>query len=517
MHRDRLDRLEAEFEAANVRIGEATWSVYSGEGTPDLDGAHQQLAGLLTDASNRQLVEEMYARADSIRDRLLARRLSIWSNCFTSAQVDNAPEIFTLKNRLQQRIAAFQFELEGHLIRRSELQKVLRQEPDRERRHRAWQATAALAAANREDLRRLIALRNQKSRELGYRDYVDLALQLQEMDEHWLLSLLDRVTRAIRPLYSALVAALAERLGVRSLAPWDVHYAMRQGYQLPDDYFPGEKALERLYATARAFGFAVDSLPIRTLVRDIPFGGYNVAVRIPSDTRFLVNPSEGQSFHATTFHEYGHSLQAVFTAVEWPILKEYEWVMGAHTGAYSEGMAEVIGDFTRRADWLRRVAEVPDQDIEQYISRMLPAQMALRFHDLLLNFRVELAAYSESVEDTGVLERRLTREIRLIEFPEADAPLWEANTWYTSYPIYWQNYILASIVAAQIHDSITERCGRDVCGNPAVAEYLRHAFYAHGNSIPWHERILRGTGHPLDADAYLRLIVVGDRDQGIVS
>lgn len=504
--RERLNHLEVEFEAANVRMGEATWNTYSGEGPADLDGAQRQLAQVFTNPRDRELVEGLLATADGRKETLLARRLGVWRNCFNGSTVDNVPEIYTLKNRLQQRIASFQFELDGRPIPRSELQKILRNEPDRERRHLAWRAIAALAAANREDLRRLISLRNHKARELGYRDYVDLVLQVQEIDEPWLKQTLERVAAESRPVYAALIQSLADKIRVASISPWDVPYAMRQGFQLPDSYFPADKALERLRATATRLGFNVDALPIRTLIRDIPFGGYNVAVKIPSDTRFLVNPSEGQSFYTTTFHEFGHSLQAVFTGIDWPILKEYEWVMGAHTAAYSEGMAETLGEFARRTDWLQSVAGVPEEGVERYLTVMLPAQMVIRLFELLFNMRLELSAYAESSQNMPELERELTREIRLLRFPEEDPSQWEANTWYTSYPVYWQNYILASVIASQAHETITERFGLEASANPDLAAYLRENFYASGNAFTWWERVRRGTGKPLNPEPYLRRV-----------
>jgi hypothetical protein len=283
-----------------------------------------------------------------------------------------------------------------------------------------------------------------------------------------------------------------------------VAFALRRSFRLPDHYFPAEKALEHLRATAAALGFHVDRLPIRTVVRDIPFGGYNVAVRIPGDTRFLVNPAEGHSFYATTFHEYGHSLQAVFTRVPWPILKEYEWVPGAHSAAFSEGMAEVVGGFTRRRDWLRNTTAVPDAELDVYENDILPAQGLIRLFELLSNMRVELAAYSAPDADIAARERELTAEVRIMEYPEEEEPLWEANTWYTSYPVYWQNYILASLMADQVHESMEEQFGAGVSSSPHVAEYLRENFYAPGNGIPWTARLVRGTGSVLRPEPFLR-------------
>jgi hypothetical protein len=66
------------------------------------------------------------------------------------------------------------------------------------------------------------------------------------------------------------------------------------------------------------------------------------------------------------------------------------------------------------------------------------------------------------------------------------------------------NYILASVIAAQAHETITARFGAEASSHPAVADYLREDFYANGNAVTWTDRIVRGTGVPLSTDAYLR-------------
>src|SRR5205814_6415431 len=124
---------------------------------------------------------------------------------------------------------------------------------------------------------------------------------------------------------------------------------------------------------------------------------------------------------------------------------------------------------------------------------LLPAQMSARLFDLLLNMRVELAAYAGE-EDMAACERRLMREVRLLEIPAEDPPQWEANTWYTSYPVYWHNYILAALIAAQVHETITQRFGS--AANPEDSRYLQKSYYVSANAVPRMNRNKNGTGKP---------------------
>ena len=90
------------------------------------------------------------------------------------------------------------------------------------------------------------------------------------------------------------------------------------------------------------------------------------AVRIPTDSRFLVNPTRGKGFYATAFHEYGHSLKAVNIDVGYPILRGYEWIPGAQCAAYEEGVAELHAEFTEDSAWIADYSATPRHVVEEY-------------------------------------------------------------------------------------------------------------------------------------------------------
>src|SRR5437773_11980870 len=66
---ERLSRMEAEFEQANVRMGEAVWNTYSGEGAADLDGAQREISRILTNSPDRALVDGWQIGRASCRER----------------------------------------------------------------------------------------------------------------------------------------------------------------------------------------------------------------------------------------------------------------------------------------------------------------------------------------------------------------------------------------------------------------------------------------------------------------
>src|SRR5262249_51961035 len=103
--------------------------------------------------------------------------------------------------------------------------------------------------------------RNDGARSLGFRDYYAMGLELDELDEGELFTLLEELERGTQPLWDAykreLDARLAQRFGIApdELMPW--HYADPFFQEAPAaevdlDRFYSERDLERL--TSAFFG-----------------------------------------------------------------------------------------------------------------------------------------------------------------------------------------------------------------------------------------------------------------------
>ena len=79
-----------------------------------------------------------------------------------------------------------------------------------------------------------------------------------------------------------------------------------------------------------------------------------------------------------------------------------------------------------------------------------------------------------------------------------------ASIWYTSYPCYYQNYILAAMIATQVHEALVNKFGEEIISNPNISAWLTKSFYEQGELIEWSEKIREATGKGLETGAYLR-------------
>jgi peptidyl-dipeptidase A len=498
-----LDSLEHAYEAACVATGLANWNSYAKEAPYDLDGAKAKFAAIFSDTSARAIISTWHGKSKSLADKLLARRLELWDRCFTGGAIYADPDIAVLENTLQQRITNFKFTFEGKPTTRARVDSMLRQEKNPSRRHALWNVSSQLSEAAAPELRSLVRLRNEKAKSLGYPNYYSLSLRLNAIDEEWLLRTLNTLEEQTRDAFEEFISSSAKRLRFKEFSPWDFDFALREAVSLPDKYFPSDSVFAVIHQFERGIGFPVDSLPIKEVVKDIPYGGLSLAIRIPDDSRFLVNPTRGKGFYATAFHEYGHSLKAVSVNVEYPILKGYEWVPGAQCAGYEEGVADMHGEFTDDSLWLETFTKAKTKEIDRYLrGRGIPALYRLR--RLLKDFFIEYEMYRDPGQDVAAVEREMYARCLLTEVDSTEPHHFASSIWYTSYPCYYQNYILAAMIATQLQEALSDKFGGEKTSGAAVAPWMVEHLYASGETMEWNDRIRNATGKQLEPGAYLR-------------
>ncbi len=498
-----LDSLEHRYENACYQMGTANWNSYSKEGLYDLDAAKQEFAKIFLDSTARSTIEEWKQKSSSLADKLLARRLELWHRCFIGGAIYADREVAAQENSLQQQITNFKFMFEGTPTTRAKVSNMLREEKNQAKRHSLWSITGQLSATTGDSLRQLVKLRNEKARAFGFPNYYSLSLALQAIDEQWLVNTLTMLEEKTRDAFEQFISSSKKKLHVKELGPWDFDYALREAVSMPDKYFPSDSVFGVIHRFQNGVGFPVDSLPIKEVVKDIPYGGLSLAIKIPTDSRFLVNPTVGKGFYGVAFHEYGHSLKAVHTDVEYPILKGYEWIPGAQCSAYEEGVADMHGEFTDDSLWLSVFTNAKTKEIERYIKgRGIP--VLYRMRRLLKDFFIEYEMYKNPDQDMARTEREMFRKYLLVDVDTTEPHQFAASIWYTSYPCYYQNYILAGMIATQLQEALSNKFGEEKISSPHVAQWMIHYLYATGESEEWNERIRNATGKSLEPGAYLR-------------
>ena len=110
-----LDQIDARIKELMKREGIAGFHRLQGEPHEDMAVINHEIASILLDQGNRDMIESWKDRA---QDPRLKRRLEIFARAFLDARITNDPDLFAIMDPLQTTIIKFQMEIDGKPVSR---------------------------------------------------------------------------------------------------------------------------------------------------------------------------------------------------------------------------------------------------------------------------------------------------------------------------------------------------------------------------------------------------------------
>lgn len=483
----------------------AEWHEYTGEGT-QTDGG---IAGL----HGRE--QALFRRAVPVVTELLRaersdgetrRRATLWARGIAGMTLLGDPESVALVGRYERALNTYVFTDNGRTLTRSDLRALSRSQNAQDRR-RAWELTAELHRDVAPIARELLRRRAAVARSLGTLSWGDRMLALRGVDPaQWTALASDLAARTDTAWQTVLVEG-ASAHGLTTVHPWDLDFVLSRTDSLPDARLPAEGSVALARQILAGWGFDLDHPPVRIVVREFSFGGQTLSIVVPTDVRTVVRPKSGAEFLRTLLHELGHAVQSTRTATRFPIARGYEWVPGITAPGFDEGMAEVSALLADDDTVLSRCTTLTPQERRSMITEGRRNDLA-RLRSLLAQVAFERAALEDPEQDLDALQRRIDRELRGVTVPDDTPSTWAATPFLATYPMYRQSYVIAAVIAAEVHASLRERFA-DRWYSPDTGRFLTETLYAPGEMIPWAERLSHATGRPLDADALVARLTRG--------
>jgi len=475
-----LDEKEGALRDFSVKLARLWFRQYVDKTrSPEIDTLEEGQSRLLLDP---ELAETVARFAGRVEDPLLQRRLGAWEKTLLAARIHARPEVFRLQNDIAGRQVAYRPEYNGFPTDMATLRHIMRQDADPMHREEAWVAMAPLAKELEPHVRELMNLRNALARELGYASYVDLSLHLQDLTRDEVETALQTLAAQTQDLYMRCLHEEQEHAGLLKVMPWDIMYLLERAEAASPEHFRAGQVERKMAEFLRTHGIDLGKTGIRLVVTDIPYNGLTMSIDPPRDIRILVNPRDGLGYYSTIFHEYGHALHAYYANPPAHILRH-------EAGVFNEAMAEVVAYFVNHPDWLAGMG-LSQAEIGAALRARLLAQFSF-LRQRSANALFEYRAYDDPGQNLNALYAVVQSQIVGHEIDPR--PQWAANAWYTSYPVYWQNYVLADVVASQTHRAIRQQFGHSY-GNPQVFAYLREQYWVPAGSIGWKEKVRRATG-----------------------
>ncbi len=465
---------------------------------------------------------------EDIKDRVLKRQLTLIYLAYAGKQGDPniLKEIIDLQNSIEERFNTFRANLNGKKVTDNQLKEILRKEKrDMKLRKDAWLASKQIGKVVAEDVIKLAKLRNKLARSLGYRDYFDMALQLNEQTPEEIIGLLDELDREIAPEYAKVKKdidrMLAERYGISSkkIMPW--HYEdpfFQEGISFDnvdlDRYYRGKDIVAIAKRFYSSIGLDVNEILERSSLYEKEGKmqhAFCTDIDREGDVRILTNVKDNEYWMDTVLHELGHAVYDKYIDRKLPyVLRE-----ACHTFT-TEAVAMLFGRQSKNPEFLKEYCGVSEKEanrIAPELYRMQKYQQLVfsRWCQVMTRFEKELYAHPEKgVDYFNNYWWKLKEKYQLVKKPDGrNNPDWAAKIHISAYPVYYHNYMLGELFASQMNYYIaknilhTENIKQTFLGeNKGIGDYFVEKVFKPGALYRWDEFVKEATGDRLNPVYY---------------
>jgi peptidyl-dipeptidase A len=456
------------------------------------------------------------ALEEPIHEPVLLRRLELLRASMTANQMDEEQRarMIELDSSIEGDFASHRAEVNGKRLNDNEIEEILHSSSDNELRRRAWEGSKEIGAVVATRVREIARLRNNVAVELGYADYFQMALALQEIPEDWLFTTLDELEQLTDAPFRRWKEALDERLRVRfevaDVRPW--HYSDPFFQTLPPDgRVTLDHVLKDLDAVELAIstfeGWGIDLRRVMELSDLFPREkkcqhAFCIDIdRSTKDVRILANVVPGERWTEVMLHESGHAAYDISIDRTLPYLLR----RAAHTFV-TEAIALLSGRLVRDQAWLTDIAGVPQDHVEELVHQLRSATAAqnllfARWVLVVTNFEREM--YADPEADLDTIWWDLVERFQLVERPPGrSAPDWAAKIHVATAPAYYHNYLLGDLLASQLVHTIENECG-SLIGNREAGDFLKERVFRHGARLRWDVLVEQATGRGLSAGDFV--------------
>lgn len=485
-----LNETEKKLEKLGNRLGELNFKRFiDKKNNPEIIELSKERSELMLDPDLHSHIAKWQGH---VKDPTLARRVDVWSDTLLLARVEAKPEIVELQQQIAYTVMSHGYKVGDKRLSLGEIRAIIRANPNKKEREEAWRSHTELNNLVADDMLKLFSLRNEAAKQLGYSTYVDLRLEKNGMlTRQRVEELLKELTEATQSYYEDLIEEGAQKLGINTIDPWDIQYILEQQGGVPKQYFPKDKLNTSLEEWCNHMGFSMSDYGIEPVFIDIPYNGLTMGLS-RNNIKILANPDDGFTYYGTHFHELGHALHGALKTVD-------AYILNRESSIYNEGMAEVFGYITHDLEWLKKFHNLSDDIAKQALrSSIGPKYHYIRQRTAYCLFEYE--AYKDLDQDMNELMAKT--EANILHCTYDPTPRWASNGWYVSYPVYWQNYVIADFIASQIHHHLNEHIGSLTTAKEAF-DYVVKNYIQQGALVPWLEKVKKGTNKELNADAII--------------
>jgi len=524
-----LREYRSELAKLEIRANLAMWTAANSGKKEDFDASAEASLALKKYHSDAETYKRV-TKLMTVRKELHpveARALHVAGLAYKRNQLpaDLLEKMVNLSTEIERLFNTYRADVDGKKYSNNDLLEILGEEDDSDRRKEAWEALKQVGGVVSPKLVELAKIRNEAAAQLGFDNYWDMAIRLQEHEPKQLLDIFDELEQQTRKPFKRMKAKmdreLAERFSIKpkELRPW--HYdnpffqAAPPSAAVDLDEFYDQKAKEDIVEISRLFYDDI-GLPIGEVLKrsdlyereGMDQHAFCISIDRAGDVRTLCNIKPTAEWMDTQMHEQGHAVYDLYVDRKLP----YNLREPSHAFT-TEGVAMLFGALAKNPTWMiayadadpERAKELGEAILEQRRREQL---IFARWTMVMLNF--EKSLYENPDQNLNTLWWDYKERFQMLTRPaDRDLPDWAAKPHFTIAPVYYHNYMLGELFAAQLRNTLAKLAGHEgpttelsFNGRKEFGDFLRQKVFKPGNAMPWPNFVRYATGEPLTARYY---------------
>jgi peptidyl-dipeptidase A len=413
--------------------------------------------------------------------------------------------------------------LDGKEYTNNDLLEMIAAETDSAKRQKIWQALKQVGDDVDDKMIALAKVRNEAARQLGYKNYWEMQVIFQDYKPEELTAIFKELETMTRPVFEKMKKELDSELSARfqipadQLMPW--HYDNPFFQQAPpskeidpNDFYK-DKTKEEIIDIAVKY-YRHIGLPYEKVLKNSDMfekagktqHAFSIDMDTLGDVRNACNVKPTDEWMDTVLHEGGHGVYSLGIDKKLPFNIRQE----CHIFT-TEAVAMLFGAKARDAEWMIRFAGADPRKAraaaEALRKQRIREQLIFcRWTIVMLNF--EKALYENPDADLKSLWWDMVEKYQLLKRPAAkgsEQPDWASKPHFVIAPVYYHNYMLGELFAAQIRAAFGNQ-DLDVRGTVArrFGRQLSEKVFFPGMRYEWQEFVKRATGSPLSPKAFAK-------------
>jgi peptidyl-dipeptidase A len=470
-----------------------------------------------------------FKESGEIKDEILKRELTVLYNQFQQNQADTAKlnAINNMQNAIEQKYGNFRAEAGGKKLTDNQVEERLTKSIDSKELKDVWTAQKKIGTIVAEDLKKLVKMRNDLAKSMGFKNYQEMSLKVNEEDPEEISKLFDELDVLTKDAFAKEKENMdnyyAERYKIKKeeLMPW--HYQNRFFQEAPkiykvdfDKFYEGKKLDEIDIKYYKSINLPIDEMIKNSDLYEKPGKNqhaYCTDIDRKGDVRVLCNIVPNEKWMNTMLHEFGHSVYSKNIDMSLPFYLKCE----AQTFT-TEAIAMMFGRFSTSGQWLKDNLGISEEEAKKVSD---DGFKSLRLQQLVFSrwaqvmYRFEKSMYDNPDQDLNKLWWDLVEKYQLLKKPEGrNEPDWASKIHIATVPCYYHNYLMGELLASQLYYYIVKNViksedykNQSFFGKPEVGKFLKEKVFAPGMKYYWNDMIEKATGEKLTAKYYAQQFV----------